>query len=55
MMLIPDGPLCVYEWMGSCLGLAGAGLLSLNVKASPSAGFEIVDSERDNPATSGER
>ena len=33
-MLIPGCPLCGYEWMGSCLGLAGAGLLSLNVKAS---------------------
>jgi hypothetical protein len=34
MMLIPDGPLWAYEWTGACLGLAGAGLLSLNVKAS---------------------
>ena len=34
-MLIPDCPLWAYEWTGSCLGLAGAGLLSLNMKASP--------------------
>lgn len=33
-MLISDCPLWAYEWTGACLGLAGAGLLSLNVKAS---------------------
>lgn len=34
LIMFPDIPLWLYEWTGAALGLAGAALLSLNVKAS---------------------
>ena len=34
MIVLSDFPLWIYEWTGAALGLAGAALFSLNLRAS---------------------